>query len=190
MTKARITFVIGGARSGKSAYATELARNSPGTIYYVATAEPSDDEMRERIMQHQIERPAEWRTLEEPIDIAERIASDVEPDSTVIVDCLTVWLGNVFHHGRDESPARLREQASAIVERLCTAASDLQLRMIVVSNEVGTGLVPSDPVSRLYRDVLGGVNQAVADRADEVVLLVAGIPMHIKTPAAEGSNPS
>ncbi len=182
---AGITFVTGGARSGKSAYAVELGRQAAGAIVYLATAEPSDGEMRERIAQHRTQRPTAWRTLEESIDIAERLVSDVERGSTVIVDCLTVWLGNVFERGKNDPPERLREQALAIVQRLCAAPGEQQLRLIVVSNEVGGGLVPPDPMSRLYRDILGEVNQAVAACADEVVLLVSGIPVVVKTPALE-----
>ena len=181
MTEAKpgITFVTGGARSGKSAYAVELAKRSGRPVVYLATAEPIDDEMRARIAKHQAERPAEWRTIEEPLELARRVEEEIESRATVIVDCMTVWLGNVLEH---HDP---REAASAYalgeVERLGSVAADRQLALIVISNEVGSGIVPADALTRGYRDLLGEVNQRLAAMAGSVVLLVSGIPVGLRS---------
>ncbi len=186
-TKRSLTLVIGGARSGKSKYAVELATRWGASTLFVATAEARDAEMRARIERHRSERPPAWRTLEEPLEIARRIASDVEQGSVVIVDCLTVWVSNLLgrHVGDADEPSEgevdeARLQASDEMERLCSLRDERELRLIVISNEVGTGLVPPSPLGRCYRDLLGEVNQTVARRADKVVLLVAGIPVDIK----------
>ncbi len=176
--KQGITFVTGGARSGKSAYAVELAKRSGRAVVYLATAEPIDDEMRTRIARHRAERPAEWRTIEEPLALAGRIEDEVEPGSTVIVDCMTVWLGNVLEQ---HDPQAARDIALSEVERLRRAATERQLSLIVISNEVGGGIVPADPLTRAYRDLLGEANQRLGAMADSVVLLVSGIPVELKS---------
>ncbi len=179
--------MIGGARSGKSKYAVELATQWAAPTLFVATAEARDAEMRARIERHRSERPPAWRTLEEPIEIARRVASEVEQGSVVVVDCLTVWVSNLLEfHISDASEPEEREveearlQALDELERLCGLREERELRLIVISNEVGTGLVPPSPLGRCYRDLLGEVNQMVARRADKVVLLVAGIAVDIK----------
>ena len=182
-----LTLILGGARSGKSAYAVELARRMDVPTTYVATAEAIGAEMAQRIRQHQRDRPPSWRTLEEPLAIAERIASEVERESAVIVDCLTVWLSNVLHSETEEAAdptsgqvRRTRHRALDELESLCTIPIERGVRLIVVSNEVGSGLVPPYPLGRVYRDLLGEVNQFVARRADEVTMLVAGIPIDLR----------
>ncbi len=175
--KQGITFVTGGARSGKSAYAVEIAKRSGRPVVYLATAEPIDDEMRTRIARHQAERPAEWLTIEEPLELARRIEEEVEAGSTIIVDCMTVWLGNVLEH----HDAVKDGYAVSEVERLGRAAADRQISMIVISNEVGSGIVPADPLTRGYRDLLGEVNQRLAAMADTAVLLVSGIPVDLRS---------
>ena len=176
--KQGITFVTGGARSGKSAYAVELAKRSGESVVYLATAEPIDNEMRERIARHRAERPAEWRTIEEPLALARRIEDEVEPGSTVIVDCMTVWLGNVLeHHDQKTTNA----YALGEVERLARVTADRQHSLIVISNEVGGGIVPADPLTSAYRDLLGEVNQRLAAMTGTVVLLVSGIPVDLKS---------
>ncbi len=180
--RAGITFVTGGARSGKSAYAVELGKRSGRPVFYLATAEPIDDEMRTRIARHQAERPAEWRTIEEPLELARRVNEDVEPGATVIVDCITVWLGNVLEH---HAPETTMDAANACavneVERLARVAADHKLSLIAISNEVGSGIVPADPLTRGYRDLLGEVNQRLAAMAETVVLLVSGIPVDLRS---------
>ncbi len=180
-----LTFVIGGARSGKSAYAVELATALGHPTLYVATAEAIDPEMKARIRRHRAQRPQTWRTLEEPLEFARRI--EAELGSTVIVDCLTVWLGNLLekHIGDTSKPRvaetkRARRQALAELRLLCKLPDQKRVNLIVISNEVGTGLVPPYPLGRIYRDLLGETNQFVARRADKVLLLVAGIAVDLK----------
>ncbi len=185
-----LTFVTGGARSGKSAYAVELAVRQAAPTLYVATAEARDAEMRARIQRHRSERPRAWRTLEEPLEISRGLASQAEPGSVAIVDCLTLWVSNLLERRlSDASEPRVDEVEEARrhllteLERLCALRQERQLRLIVISNEVGSGLVPPSSLGRCYRDLLGEANQAVARHADRVVLLVAGIPVDVKSPA-------
>ena len=183
----RLTFITGGARSGKSAHAVELAKQSGAPTLYVATAEAMDSEMAERIRRHRADRPDTWRTLEEPLEFARRVEAEAPPGSVVIVDCLTVWLGNLLHHHVSDANKpegaeveRARQQALEELELLCRLPEAGQLRLIVISNEVGSGLVPPYPLGRAYRDLLGEVNQLIARKADSVLLLVAGIPLDLK----------
>lgn len=191
-----LTLVIGGARSGKSAYAVELATAYGRSTLYVATAEALDAEMKARIRRHRAQRPQGWRTLEEPLEFAQRIAAEAKEGSTVIVDCLTVWLGNLLeNHVREPGKPRAaevrqaRRQALAELRLLCLLPQTKGVKLIVISNEVGAGLVPPYPLGRVYRDLLGEVNQFVAGRADKVVLLVAGIPVDLKALASGGERP-
>ena len=191
-----LTFVIGGARSGKSTYAIRLATDLGRPTLYVATAQAIDAEMRARIRRHRARRPRSWRTLEEPLEFAQRIAAEAEEGSTVIVDCLTVWLANLLHVRLGEAPERsaAREQrarraALAEVALLCELPEKKRFNLIVVSNEVGAGLVPPYPLGRVYRDLLGEVNQLVANAATTVMLLVAGIPLVVKESASKPDAP-
>jgi len=184
---AGLTLVIGGARSGKSAYAVELAAALRRSTLYVATAEALDAEMKARIRRHRAQRPRGWRTLEEPLEFAQRIACEATDGSTVIVDCLTVWLGNLLqkHIGDASKPTaaktrQVRRRILAELDLLCDLPQKKRLNLIIISNEVGAGLVPPYPLGRIYRDLLGEANQFVARRADRVVLLVAGIPVDLK----------
>jgi adenosylcobinamide kinase/adenosylcobinamide-phosphate guanylyltransferase len=182
-----LTFITGGARSGKSAYAVELATRLNAPTLYLATAEAGDPEMRQRIRRHRAGRPRTWRTLEERLDLARAIASEAARGSVVIVDCLTVWLSNVLQSETEDAAdptsgqvRRTRHRALDELESLCTVPIERGVRLLVVSNEVGSGLVPPYPLGRVYRDLLGEVNQFVARRADEVTMLVAGIPIDLK----------
>lgn len=159
-----LTVLLGGARAGKSALALELARDRGGPVVYVATAEAGDDEMAARIAQHRVERPGEWRTVEEPVALRSALAS-VEPETCVVVDCLTLWVANLLARGDEVLP-----EAEAVAE----LAAGRSGPTIVVSNEVGLGIVPASPVAREYRDVLGAVNAAFVHRADDAAFVVAG----------------
>lgn len=170
-----LTVLLGGARAGKSALALELAGHHDGPVVYVATAEPGDDEMAARIAQHRHERPAEWRTVEEPFELRSALAS-VEPESCVVVDCLTLWVSNLLTRGDD-----VVAEAEAIAELAAGRAAPT----IVVSNEVGLGIVPASPVAREYRDVLGAVNAAFVRRAADAAFVVAGRAL----PLQEGWRP-
>ena len=163
-----LTLILGGARSGKSTPALALAR---GRVLFVATAEALDDEMAARIAAHRAERPTDWDTLEEPRDIARAIRARSGNYETVIIDCLTLWVSNLIERGG--TPA---EWVAPLLAAYRAGRAD----WIVISNEVGLGLVPDNPLGRRYRDALGTVNQLVAEVADRVTLMVAGIAVQIK----------
>jgi adenosylcobyric acid synthase len=162
-----LTLILGGARSGKSTHALSLAK---GRVLFVATAEALDEEMTARIAAHKQERPAEWDTLEEPRQIANKIRPKGDRYDTVVIDCLTLWVANVLEGG---TPA---EWVAPLVAAYQAGTAD----WVVISNEVGLGIVPDNPLARRYRDALGVVNRLMVEAADRVVLLVAGIPVQIK----------
>ena len=166
-----LTLVLGGARSGKSAYAESLVAG-PGAVY-VATAEAIDDEMGERIARHRARRGGGWTTVEAPLDLAAALRGDVLGASGILVDCLTVWLGNLMHAGRD-----IDREAASLLESLAVPRAPV----VLVANEVGLGVVPDNPMARAFRDHAGRLNQALAARADRVVLVTAGIPLVLKAP--------
>lgn len=177
-----VLFLVGGARSGKSRLAVELARGrSP--VLFVATARRSDDEMRARIARHREERPGTWGTLEAPVELPESIRRHVEPAHTVILDCLTLWVANLLtgigpDEGDDDVEARVLDRA----EELVSAIAETGRRWIVISNEVGAGLHPDTPLGRRYRDLLGLVNQRMAVAADRALLVVAGQTLELEEP--------
>ena len=170
-----LTLLLGGARSGKSALAERLAARSTGPVTVVATAQARDAEMAERIRRHRGQRPAGWRTVEEPFDLETALA-EVPAGTYVLVDCLTLWVWNLVEQGlTDEQVGRRARAASA------TAAARPG-PTVVVSNEVGSGIVPADALSRRYRDLLGQVNAAWAAAADQTLLLVAGRALPLADP--------
>jgi adenosylcobinamide kinase/adenosylcobinamide-phosphate guanylyltransferase len=166
----QLTLVLGGARSGKSRYAEQAVMASPAPWVYVATAEPFDAEMTTRIAEHRNRRGGQWQTIEAPLDLAGAIAS-APASATVLVDCLTLWLNNLMFTDRD---------IDAETERLEAAVAARQAPSVLVSNEVGSGIVPDNAEARRFRDLQGRLNQRIAARADRVVLLVAGLPMVVK----------
>lgn len=181
---AELTFIVGGARSGKSTLAERLAAGGERVVY-VATAEGRDEEMRRRIAAHRAARPRHWDTLEEPIGLAGALGAVHRRYDTVLIDCLTLWVSNLLLGeqsdeagvaGEDHDESRILNAAR---ELLALAAAS-EARWIVVSNEVGLGVVPPSPLGRVYRDALGRVNQLVAAQARQVYLMVAGIPMQVK----------
>lgn len=180
---APLIFILGGARSGKSAYAQLLAREMGGSVLYVATAHAGDDEMKARIQTHRAERPAHWRTLEAPLYVGEavRLALEEQPVDIVLLDCMTLLASNVIL----ELPENVGEQAAfsalmAEVDAILSCREKFNASWIIVSNEVGLGLVPPYPLGRVYRDVLGRANQKIAAFASEVVFMVAGMAMPLK----------
>lgn len=178
---ARLILVLGGARSGKSAFAERLAGELAGnSVLYVATAEAGDDEMRQRIEAHQRQRPQSWRTLEAQRDVGAAIENAVGDAGAVLVDCLTLLVANPLMADEEAPHSDPETAVLAEVDSLIASAKRLGGTVVVVSNEVGMGLVPLYPMGRAYRDLLGQANQVVARRADEVYLLVAGIPVKIK----------
>ena len=179
-----VTFITGGARSGKSALAERLAARGE-RVLYVATAEGRDEEMRRRIAAHRAARPQHWDTLEEPLDLAVALRAVHHRYDTVLIDCLTLWASNLLL--RQQPPGAgdgAPEEGILVAARgLLELAAVSAARWIMVSNEVGLGVVPASPLGRAYRDALGRVNQLVAAQAREVYLVVAGLPMRVK-PAA------
>jgi len=172
-----ITFLLGGARSGKSTLAVEIGRRhaaTGGDVVFVATAEAFDDDLRSRIALHRLERP-DWPTVEAPVALAAAI-TDVPADALVIVDCLTVWLGNLFHHVR--APHERADAQRSFVAALAHRSGPA----VVVSNEVGLGLHPDTSMGREYRDELGRLNQRMAAAADRTLLLVAGRALPLADP--------
>lgn len=165
------TLIIGGARSGKSRRALELAGKSGKQKVFVATAEALDEEMADRISNHQSERDSSWETREVPLDLAAAIAA-ASADEFLVVDCLTLWLSNAMHVERD---------VVAESKSLCSAVANSQCDVALVSNEVGLGLVPESPLGRAFRDEQGRLNQAMAGVCDRVEFVAAGLPMTLKS---------
>jgi len=169
--KRMVTLVLGGARSGKSSFALAEAARLDGRKAFIAPAVSCDREMEERIAKHRNERSPLFTTFEEPYGLAgllEKIKGDYP---VVLIDCLTVWLGNLLVRGDD--PVRETEPFLSVIE-------ETESRLFIVANEVGLGIVPDNPLGRRFRDLAGSLNRAVADRADRVYLVAAGIPLKIK----------
>ena len=190
-TAARLILVLGGARSGKSAYGEALAARLAGEapVAYIATATASDDEMRERIARHQASRPSHWQTIEQPLRPADALRATTAP--VVLLDCVTLLVANLLLDGAGESDFESAGFASEAEARVDQAISDLLMAwrsrsttLILVSNEVGMGLVPPYPLGRVYRDCLGRANARLAAAADTVLLMVAGLPIELKALAA------
>ena len=165
-----LTLVLGGARSGKSRHAEALVTALPRPWIYLATGEPRDNEMATRIAEHRARRVADWQTIEAPRDLAGALAA-VPAGAAVLIDCLTLWLTNVMLAGLE---------VEAEIIRLEQALAGRTGPVILVANEVGLGIVPENALARRFRDVAGRLNQRLAQLADRVVLLVAGIPMQVK----------
>jgi adenosylcobinamide kinase / adenosylcobinamide-phosphate guanylyltransferase len=178
------TFVFGGARSGKSAYAEKLAAGSGKPVIYVATAQAGDAEMRARIAHHRARRDEAWITVEEPLALGAVLRERSAPGNVVLVDCLTVWLSNLLfcenreypEVGNIVPPERFREERDALL----TAIEDVCGEIVIVSNEVGMGIVPQGAISRWFVDEAGRLNQAVAARCDRAVWVAAGMPLVLK----------
>ncbi len=164
-------FVLGGARSGKSRYAQQRAEALPGRHLFIATAEAWDAEMAERIARHRADRDARWETVDAPRDLAAALDAASGTGAVALVDCLTLWASNLLLADAD------MEQAT---DGLCAAIARFDGRLILVANETGLGIVPDNALARRFRDAAGRINQAVAAVADEVMLVVAGLPMRVK----------
>lgn len=176
-----LSLLLGGARSGKSARAVamagEIAARHHGQVLFVATAGLFDDDMRSRAARHRAERPQGWDTLEETVDVAAALASRRDAHDVVVVDCLTLWVSNLLLAGHPPPDERtIAARTTELLGAVCAAGT----HGIVVSNEVGLGIVPPTPLGRAYRDALGRANQVAAATADRVVLLVAGLELSLK----------
>jgi adenosylcobinamide kinase / adenosylcobinamide-phosphate guanylyltransferase len=174
MRQSSVTLVLGGVRSGKSRYAQQLAERESRVIF-VATAKPSDEEMQRKIDRHREERPAEWTTVEEPLELVQVLKQRGQSCDVMVVDCLTIFAANLLEAEGDD-----RDAVDRRVKALCEALQSASCSVVVVSNEVGSGVVPAYPLGRRYRDLLGEINQSVARVADDVVLMVAGLPLALK----------
>jgi adenosylcobinamide kinase/adenosylcobinamide-phosphate guanylyltransferase len=177
--------IVGGARSGKSLFAQELARKLGVSVLFVATAEAGDQEMRQRIEKHKKGRPSDWRTLEATRHVGNRIEQEADNSQAVIVDCVTLLVSNILSQHSDQALEQiegsvLEGQVNAEINELIECMKKVDASFIIVSNEVGLGLVPANRVGRLYRDLLGEANQMLAQCVDDVYLMVAGLPVKIK----------
>lgn len=171
MPELQSTLVLGGAASGKSAYAEELVLRTPGRPVYIATAQAFDGEMTDKISVHRARRGDIWTNVEEPLDLTDAIAGVDAPDAVLLVDCLTMWLNNLMADDRD---------ISAETAQLVGTLADLQGKIVLVANEVGLGIVPDNALARAFRNLHGTLNQAVAGAADRVVFVAAGLPLALK----------
>jgi len=178
------TLVLGGARSGKSSHAERLAAHTQREVIYIATAAAGDSEMQARIALHRAQRPAGWRTVEQPLMLGAAIAEWSAPDRVLLIDCLTVWLSNLLFSeeknypeiGQIVPPQLFRQQRAAFLQALSDAAGDV----IMVSNEVGMGIVPQGAISRWFVDEAGRLNQAAAAGCERAVFVAAGLPLMLK----------
>jgi adenosylcobinamide kinase / adenosylcobinamide-phosphate guanylyltransferase len=168
---AKTVLVLGGARSGKSAYAEKLVLDSTSSAIYLATATAGDGEMAVRIAQHRARRGHAWHTIEEPLDLCGMLARHARPDRPILVDCLTLWLSNLMH---------AQEDVAAHTARLTDFLPNLSGPVVFVSNEVGLGIVPDNALAREFRDHAGMLNQAIAAAVDAVIFMAAGLPLQMK----------
>ena len=171
-----LVFLLGGARSGKSSLALELAQRWEGPVTFLATGEPGDEEMTERVRLHRAERPSAWTTVEEPLEVSGAIAQ-VEDATAIVIECISLWVANMLARGDTDTEVEDQARATAALAR------DRPSLTIAVSNEVGLGVVPATPLGRRYRDVLGRVNAVWAAAADQVALVVAGRALRLDTAA-------
>lgn len=167
----RSTLVLGGAASGKSAFAEDLVLGLPGRSVYIATAQAFDSEMTDKIAVHKARRGPAWTSIEEPLDLAGAIARADAADAVMMVDCLTMWLNNLMADDRD---------IAAETAQLIDIIDNLQGRLVLVANEVGLGIVPENALARAFRNLHGTLNQAVAGAADRVIFVAAGLPLALK----------
>jgi len=191
-----LTLIIGGVRSGKSVFAMKLAERSGGSVLFLATMAPGDDEDRRRVRRHQEARPSHWQTVEEPLAVPEALLRWGPSFETVVLDCLTLWVARIMESEGVGTPRegdlpsseaeRIEKAAEGRVSDLLAAYAGQSCSLVVVSNEVGAGLVPTYPSGRLFRDLLGLANQRLAAQADTVYYLVAGLPLTLKRSGATG----
>ena len=182
---AHVTLILGGARSGKSALAERLAQDSGLAVTYIATAQAGDAEMAARIAHHQARRPAHWRLVEAPLALASTLAREADTHTLLLVDCLTLWLTNLLCQAQPPNDAGLAALSAELADQL----AQLPGEVLLVSNEVGLGVVPMGALSRRFVDEAGRLNQALAGRAQRVAFVAAGLPLWLKgtAPSAVGA---
>jgi adenosylcobinamide kinase/adenosylcobinamide-phosphate guanylyltransferase len=174
MKNKKLIFITGGARSGKSHFALKLARNFPGPKAYLATAQALDQEMAERIQKHKKNRPQDWQTLEEPLQVGQVLSQQGGHFGLILIDCLTLWISNGLM--ADWTDKKILQEA----DRLLKASQGMKGTVIIVSNEVGLGIVPDNPSARRFRDLSGLIHQKIARQAAEVYFMVSGLPLQLK----------
>lgn len=186
MKESKLILVTGAARSGKSLFAEQLVTKEDSRVAYLATAQALDREMEERIHLHRIRRPQHWQTFEEPFHPAEVLLANHELYRVWLLDCLTLYVSNLFFNMAGQGPAealpvaKIQEHILEEIEKLINCVKKTGVTLVAVTSEVGWGLVPPDPQSRAYRDILGRVNQRLGQAADEVYLVAVGIPLQLK----------
>ncbi len=163
--------ILGGARSGKSRYGEQIVRSCPAPWIYVATAEARDDEMKQKIEIHRNRRSRQWTTIEEPVDLSGVLESRLETRQTLLIDCLTLWVSNLIISGDEITP---------VLDRFCHAIRSYRGCLIMVSNEVGLGIVPDTKLGRQFREIAGALNQQIAEIVDSVHFIVSGLPIILK----------
>jgi adenosylcobinamide kinase/adenosylcobinamide-phosphate guanylyltransferase len=167
----RHCLILGGARSGKSRYAEGLAQSHDGNCIYIATARPGDEEMRQRIAHHRARRGDQWRTIEEPVKLPELLRREAKREGFILVDCVTLWISNLMLEGFPVQES---------VDELGDMLPELEARIVLVSNEVGLGIVPDNALARRFRDEAGLANQKLAAACGEVIFMAAGLPVRLK----------
>lgn len=182
--------ITGGARSGKSHYAQEMAAQSGKTVLFVATAQAGDEEMHRRIEIHRKSRPADWRTMEAPLQAGERIAAETVKSQLVLIDDITLLVSNAIGgllsaDGTDIDEAKAEAATADEINGLINCMKNVKADFVIVTNEVGLGLVPDNKLGRVYRDLLGKANQALAREVDEVIFMISGMPLKVKPPAID-----
>jgi adenosylcobinamide kinase/adenosylcobinamide-phosphate guanylyltransferase len=170
----KITFILGGARSGKSRFAVKLAQGNGRKVAFIATCLPLDSEMKKRIGIHKKTRPSHWRTFEAPRDISSLLKQIGHKFETIIIDCLTLLVSNLLLKGLDGTDIESR------VNKILRSLKKIKAKAIIVSNETGLGIVPENKLARDFRDISGRINQTVASKSDEVIFMLAGLPLKIK----------
>ena len=170
----KVIFITGGCRSGKSRYALDYANRHFSKKLYLATCEVLDQEMAQRVENHKKMRGPEWQTVEEPLEVVEKVRRYGDEAEVVLLDCITLWLSNLLLKWDDDS------KVTGEVDRLIKTLKKSQASFLIVSNEVGMGIVPADPLSRRFRDLSGTANQRIAEVADTLILMVSGLPIFLK----------
>ncbi|HBY56290.1 MAG TPA: bifunctional adenosylcobinamide kinase/adenosylcobinamide-phosphate guanylyltransferase [Candidatus Atribacteria bacterium] len=181
MSRGKLIFITGGARSGKSSFAEKIAAKTSKKVVYIATGKPLDEEMAFRIKKHREKRLNTWKTYEEPIKVRELVSRLGFEKEVILIDCLTLLTSNLLLRKEDEvEDSSWQEEILVEIKKLAEISYKVPAQVIIVSNEVGMGLVPDNPLGRVYRDILGRANSIIANKADEVFVMVSGIPLKIK----------
>jgi len=181
MPRGKLIFITGGARSGKSNFAEKMAISLGKSVAYLATAQPLDKEMTCRIEKHKNNRPVDWETYEEPIEVSKLVSHLGHEKEVILIDCLTLLISNLLliKENKIGNP-QMEEEIISEIKKLAENSSKATAQVIIVSNEVGMGLVPDNVIGRVYRDILGRANSIIANKADEVFMMISGIPLKIK----------